>query len=261
MSDEKRETDATGDPASDTETAVIDTAGEKHDEELENYSDDHPDNYADDYADDYPHKEAHDEAVSDDLEDNLEDETEVAAVEEARAAEPERNWRRDIWSRKITVKPIPVILIVLVLISGGVTAWLYAHYHRADQRTSPSVGRAAVNAASDGTVALLSYSPDTLDKDFAAARSHLTGDFLSYYDQFTQQIVAPAAKQKSLKTSAHVMRAAVQELHPDSAVVLVFVDQSTTSKDNPEPSMAASSALVNLALVDGKWLITKFTPV
>ncbi|MBX9638340.1 MAG: hypothetical protein K2X97_01005 [Mycobacteriaceae bacterium] len=96
---------------------------------------------------------------------------------------------------------------------------------------------------------------------FASARSHLTGDFLSYYDQFTQQIVAPAAKQKSLKTSAHVMRAAVQELHPDSAVVLVFVDQSTTSKDNPEPSTAASSALVNLALVDGKWLITKFTPV
>lgn len=261
MSDDKRETDATSDPANDTETAVIDTVGEKHDEELDNYSDDHPDNYADDYADDY----THDEAVSDDFEDEREDEpegeAEVAAVEETRPAEPKRNWRRDIWSRKITVKPIPVILIVLVLISGGVTAWLYAHYHRADQRTSPSVGRAAVNAASDGTVALLSYSPDTLDKDFAAARSHLTGDFLSYYDQFTQQIVAPAAKQKSLKTSAHVMRAAVQELHPDSAVVLVFVDQSTTSKDNPEPSMAASSALVNLALVDGKWLITKFTPV
>ncbi|WP_438861543.1 hypothetical protein [Mycobacterium paragordonae] len=240
---------------------MIDTVGGKHDEELDNYSDDHPDNYADDYA----HQEAHDEAVSDDFEDEREDEpggeTEVAAVGETRPAEPKRNWRRDIWSRKITVKPIPVILIVLVLISGGVTAWLYAHYHRADQRTSPSVGRAAVNAASDGTVALLSYSPDTLDKDFAAARSHLTGDFLSYYDQFTQQIVAPAAKQKSLKTSAHVMRAAVQELHPDSAVVLVFVDQSTTSKDNPEPSMAASSALVNLALVDGKWLITKFTPV
>lgn len=254
MSDDERESNATKHPADDTETTVIDTLGEDRDDELDTYSDDHPDNYSDHYSDaDVA------EAVDEDA--DVEDEPEVHAAEDAEPAQRKPNWRRDIWSRKITVRPIPVLLIVLVLISGGVTAWLYAHYHRPDQRTSPSVGRAAVSAASDGTVALLSYAPDTLDKDFASARSHLTGDFLSYYDQFTQQIVAPAAKQKSLKTSAHVMRAAVQELHPDSAVVLVFVDQSTTSKDNPEPSMAASSALVNLALVDGKWLITKFTPV
>lgn len=169
--------------------------------------------------------------------------------------------RRDLLRVQVNVRPVPVLLILLVLISGGVTAWLYVNQYKPDQQTDPSVARAAINAASDGTVALLSYSPDTLDKDFATAKSHLSGDFLSYYDQFTQQIVAPAAKQKALKTTAHVMRAAVSELHPNSAVVLVFVDQSTTSKDSPDPSMAASSVLVNLALVDGKWLITKFTPV
>ena len=87
---------------------------------------------------------------------------------------------------------------------------------------------------------MLSYSSDTLDKDFATARSHLAGDFLTYYNQFTQQIVAPAAKQKSLKTTAHVMRAGLSEIHADSAVVLVFVDQSTTSKDHPDSSMASS---------------------
>ncbi|OOK79011.1 hypothetical protein BZL30_2006 [Mycobacterium kansasii] len=105
----------------------------------------------------------------------------------------------------------------------------------------PSVARAAVSAASDGTVALLSYSSDTLDKDIAAARSHLGGDFLDYYNQFTQQFVVPGAKQKALKTTAKVMRAAVSELHPGSAVVLVFVDQSTTTKDNPNrPSSPAA---------------------
>ena len=80
----------------------------------------------------------------------------------------------------------------------------------ADQQTDPSVARAVVNAASDGTVALLSYSPESLDKDFATAKSHLSGDFLSYYNQFTDQIVAPAAKQKSLKTTARVLGAAVR---------------------------------------------------
>ncbi|HYB36569.1 MAG TPA: hypothetical protein VEF72_12945 [Mycobacterium sp.] len=162
------------------------------------------------------------------------------------------------WLRN--VKLVPVILVLLLAVSGGLATWLYFHQYRPDQQTDPRVAQ-AVSAASDGTVALLSYAPDTLERDFATAKSHLAGDFLSYYDQFTQQIVAPAAKQKSLKTTAHVMRAAVSELHPDSAVVLVFVDQSTTSKDSPDPSMAASSVRVTLTKVDGKWLITKFDPV
>ena len=159
------------------------------------------------------------------------------------------------------MKVVPVVLILLLLISGGAAAWLYFKQYRPDKQTDASVANAVINSASDGTIALLSYSPDTLDKDFAAAKSHLSGDFLSYYNQFTEQIVAPAAKQKALKTNARVLGAAVQELHPDSAVVLVLVDQSTTSKDNPDPSMASSSVLVSLTRVNGNWLITKFDPV
>jgi Mce-associated membrane protein len=41
----------------------------------------------------------------------------------------------------------------------------------------------------------------------------------------------------------------------------VYVDQSTTSKDRPDPSMAASSVLVSMTRVNGNWLITKFEPV
>lgn len=164
-----------------------------------------------------------------------------------------RAWRK--------VKVVPVVLILLLLLSGGVATWLYFTQYRPDKQTDAGVASTVANAASDGTVALLSYSPDSLDKDFAAAKSHLSGDFLSYYNQFTEQIVAPAAKQKSLKTNARVLGAAVQDLHPDSAVVLVLVDQSTTSKDNPDPTMASSSVLVSLSRVNGTWLITKFDPV
>ena len=169
---------------------------------------------------------------------------------------------RPSWSRALrTVKVVPVILVLLLLISGGVATWLYFERYQPNQQTDPSVARAVVSAASDGTVALLSYSPESLDKDFATAKSHLSGDFLSYYNQFTEQIVAPAAKEKSLKTTAHVMGAAVSELHPNSAVVLVYVDQSTTSKDRPDPTEDASSVLVSMTRVNGNWLITKFDPI
>lgn len=116
-------------------------------------------------------------------------------------------------------------------------------------------------AARDGTVALLSYAPETLDKDLANAKSHLTGEFLKYYSQFTDQIVAPAARQKGVKTEATVARAAVSELHADSAVVLVFVNQVTTSKDRPDPALATSSVVVKLANTEGHWLISEFNPV
>jgi Mce-associated membrane protein len=55
--------------------------------------------------------------------------------------------------------------------------------------------------------------------------------------------------------------AAVSELHPNSAVVLLFVNQATVSKDRPDPAMASSSVLVSLTKVHGKWLIAKFEPI
>lgn len=153
------------------------------------------------------------------------------------------------------------LLAVALVASAGVAAWLYFSQYRPDQQIDAAASKIALDAATKGTVALLSYSPDSLDKDFASAKTHLTGDFLSYYTQFTEQIVTPAAQQKSVKTSASVVRAAVAELHPNSAVVLVFVNQTTTSKENPDGAFAASSVKVSLNKVDGTWLISSFDPV
>jgi Mce-associated membrane protein len=187
--------------------------------------------------------------------------TETAEAADDESPERTKRERRD-WSRlSRKVKLVPATLVLVLLASAGVATWLYFERYQPNRKTDPSVARAVVSAASEGTVALLSYSPESLDKDVATAKSHLSGDFLSYYNQFTEQVVVPAAKQKSLKTTAQVRGAAVSELHPDSAVVLVYVDQSTTSKDNPDPATAASSVLVSMTRVNGTWLITKFDPV
>ena len=143
----------------------------------------------------------------------------------------------------------------------GWRRWLYFFQYRPDQQTNTAAANVALEAAKSGTVALLSYSPDSLDKDFAAAKSNLTGDFLSYYTQFTEQIVTPAAKEKAVKTTASVVRAAVSEIHPDSAMVLVFINQTTTSKENPDGAFAASSVKVSLKKIDDRWLISAFDPV
>ncbi len=155
----------------------------------------------------------------------------------------------------------PTLLMLLVTTAAALAAGLYYFQYRTDRATDLAAAKTAISAATDGTVAILSYSPDTLDHDFSSAKSHLTGDFLSYYNEFTQQIVAPAAKQKSVKATAVVPRAAVSELRPDSAVILVFVNLSTASVDKPQPTFSESSVVVTLAKVNGAWLISKFEPV
>jgi Mce-associated membrane protein len=156
---------------------------------------------------------------------------------------------------------VPIVLAVLLLGSAGLASWVYMTQMRPDRQTDAAVAAETIKAASDGTVALLSYTPETLDKDFATAKTHLTGDFLDYYTKFTTDIVTPAAKQKSVKTSAAIVRAAVSELKPDSAVVLVFLNQTTTSKENVDGSFTASSVKVSLTKVNGAWLISAFDPV
>jgi Mce-associated membrane protein len=158
-------------------------------------------------------------------------------------------------------KIIPAVVVLLMVASVGLLGGLYYFYYVPDQATNKAAAKEAISAASDGAVAVLSYSPETLDRDFSSAKSHLTGDFLSYYDQFTAQIVAPAAKQKSLKTTAVVLRAVLKEFHPDSAVALLFVNQTTQSKDRPEPTLSNSSVLVTMTRANGKWLISSFNPV
>jgi len=175
-----------------------------------------------------------------------------------------------------SVGRLAAVIVLVVLLVGSIAgaASVYWWVYRPDQQAfGLSVFKTNVDqqirdrqkqvtdAARDGTVALLSYAPDSLDKDLANAKSHLTGEFLKYYSQFTDQIVAPAAKEKGVKTEATVARAAVSELHPNDAVVLVFVNQVTTSKDRPDPALATSSVVVKLSKTDGRWLISEFNPV
>ena len=154
------------------------------------------------------------------------------------------------------------VMLALALIAAvGLASWMFFFIYQPDRETDAAAAASAIQAAKDGTVAILSYAPESLDDDFAKAKSKLTGDFLSYYSQFTEQIVAPAAKQKAVKTKASVVRAAVSELHPDSAVVLVFINQTSQSADRPDASFINSSVRVTMQKVDGGWLISTFDPV
>lgn len=167
-------------------------------------------------------------------------------------------------ARRIAWWALVVALGVATVAAAGLDGWQMMDK---DLRLPPPIAdqpddrQAAMQAASTGTVRLLSYNPDTLQQDFSAAEALLTEPFLTYYKQFTSQIVAPAARQKHVTTSATVVRAGVESLTSQKAAILVFVNQTTTSQDTPQPMVSASSVRVGMATVNGSWLIGSFDPV
>jgi Mce-associated membrane protein len=154
-----------------------------------------------------------------------------------------------------------ILLSLGVIASMAVAGSLYFLQYRPDRQLDNAAARRAIQAASDGAVASLSYSSDSMDRDFANAKSHLTGQFLAYYDTFTKQIVTPAVQQKHITQTAAVIRAAVSELHPDSAVVLLFLNETTLSVDKPQPLITPSTVRITLTKVNGSWLISKLDPL
>lgn len=173
------------------------------------------------------------------------------------AAEPARSRWLERWIRRPLARWRPILLTVLLVGATGFAAgWFYLEYH-ADRQTDTLAAREAIKVASEGTAVLLSYSPESLSHDVDNAKSRITGDFAAYYKQFTEQVVAPAAQRAQLTTTVRVIRAAVSELHPNSAVVLAFIEQKTSSKEKPEPVKTSSSLRVMLKKVRGSWLIDK----
>lgn len=156
---------------------------------------------------------------------------------------------------------IAITLTAALAVATALCCWIYFTMFRPEQQLGPDAEQAAMSAAADGATALLTYSPKTLDKDFAAAESHLTGDFLSYYTDFTQNVVTPAAKEKDVQTVASVVRKGLINLDPQKAEVLLFVNQTTISKTNPAGSYTMSSVKVGLEKHNGRWLISSFDPV
>jgi Mce-associated membrane protein len=118
----------------------------------------------------------------------------------------------------------------------------------------------SIQAATDATIKMLSYHPDTVEHDLGSARDLLSGAFRDSYTSLTNDVVIPGAKQKQISAVATVPGASSVSASRSHAVVLVYVDQTIiVGKD--APSSTASAVKVTLDKSSGRWLISDFTPV
>ncbi|OZG28870.1 RDD family protein [Williamsia sp. 1138] len=152
------------------------------------------------------------------------------------------------------------VLAATVLAVGTLVATQYFDQYRQDQASAAAYDDVA-RVAQSSTVALLSYQPDSVEADLNSAAKTLTGGFLDYYSKYTKEVVIPAAKEKKVDTQAEAVGAGVVSADAHNATVLVFINQTTTTVDNPQPTKVASTVQVNLVHVDGHWLVDEFKPI
>jgi Mce-associated membrane protein len=209
-----------------------------------------PDDLAerDDLADE---AEAADEADLLDTDETAETEAAEAPADAADA--PVERGSRFSCSRLLGVG-LPILALIIAL-GVGYLKWLDG-----TARESRAAAETSVRAASESTVAILSYKPETVDRDLKAATDRLTAGFRQQYTQLVNDVVAPGAKQQHITAVATVPAAASVSATGKHAVVLVFVDQTTTI-GNDAPTQTTSSVRVSLENVDGRWLISQFDPV
>lgn len=176
------------------------------------------------------------------------DNSETAEIREA----PARTGRS--WTALLIYVGLPLLVLVVTAAAGYLKWW------DGSQRLAPAAGTQSVQAATDATIAMLSYRPDTVEADLSAAAGRLTGPFRDQYTQLISDVVAPGAKQRHITAVATVPAAGSVSATPRHAVVLVLVNQTTTIGDDP-PTSTASSVRVTLDKVDDRWLISQFDPV
>jgi Mce-associated membrane protein len=176
----------------------------------------------------------------------------IADTRDSDVAAPNRAARRLAQTLAYVILPAAALLLGS---AAGYLKWLDSSARDVEVARAESM-----YAAVDSTVAMLSYRPDTVTQNLAAARDRMTGAFRDSYTSLTTDVVIPGAKQRQISAVATVPAAASVTATPAHAVVLVFVNQTTTMGNDP-PTETASRVKVTLDKVHNRWLISQFDPI
>ncbi|MFE3545941.1 h domain protein [Nocardia sp. NPDC059177] len=119
----------------------------------------------------------------------------------------------------------------------------------------------AMSTAGRTVSAMFTYESATVDTELPKAADGLTAEFREDYLKLITEAIAPGAKEKQLTVKATTQAEGVVEADPEHAVVLLYLNQLTTSKDTPDGTSSGSRVRVTLDKSDDRWLVAQVTPV
>lgn len=166
--------------------------------------------------------------------------------------------RRGRWSRRTAIGAASILGVLAV---GAIAAagWTWSEARTDDRITAARDAATAV--AGEQVPRLLSYEPDTVDSALSDASDALTGEFKDQFGELSTTVIAPTSKDKGVTTEATVVESSIVDVDVDSATLLMFVNQTTTTTADPAPALAGSRVVVALVETDQGWKISDLHPV
>lgn len=185
---------------------------------------------------------------------DLDSTTPPTAVVEPTSAVPSDGRSHRSWTSILVYLVLPLVIVAL----SGLSGWL--KWTDGASREARLAAGESVQAAREATVALLSYQPGSVKQSLEAAQSRLTGSFRDSYGQLIHEVVIPGAEEQKISAVANVAAASTVSASAHHAVALLFVNQ-TSIIGAGAPTDTASTVRVSLEKVDGRWLVSEFTPI
>ncbi|MET9426455.1 MULTISPECIES: hypothetical protein [unclassified Streptomyces] len=187
---------------------------------------------------------------------------------EAQAPPPDPDWEAPDWEQPEEPpqgrrRTALLVALAVLLVAGAVALAVLVRAY-ADGRGTDRARAEAAEAAREAAPVVLSYDHRRLEKDFAAARARLTGAFRDEYRRTTTSVVAPTAKKYRGVVKASVVEppdggapaVSVVSASPDRAVVLLFVNQVTTSTQVPGPRVDLNRVRMTLTRTSEGWKVS-----
>ncbi|WP_051161451.1 hypothetical protein [Nocardia brevicatena] len=158
------------------------------------------------------------------------------------------------------MKKALLALVALVVVASAVVAGINGYRYWDDKRAEQSRSD-AVAAATRTVSAMFSYRHETVETELPRAADNLAPDFRKDYLELIEKAIVPGAKEKQLTVEATTQAGGVVSVDRAHAVVLLFLNQVTTSKDSPQGTTTGSRVRVTLDKSDDRWLVASVTPI
>lgn len=177
---------------------------------------------------------------------DIEIDEETTSVEPDAPPEPSgRSWRAAVrrWV-------LPVVLAT-ALAGAGYEGWLLYAQHQRDVAAAQALDTARTYA-----VTLTSTDPNAIDQNVTDIVNGATGEFKDSYTRASSQL-RKMLIDSGIATIGTVVDAAVKSSTTDRVDVLLFVKQTVTNSDNPDPQTDFTAITMTMERVDGRWLASK----
>ncbi|MET8654441.1 h domain protein [Nocardia aurea] len=148
------------------------------------------------------------------------------------------------------------VVIAAAVIIMGINGFRYWDHQRTEVARDE-----AVTAAQRTVSAMFTYDYGSVDTELPKAADNLSASFREDYLKLITQAIAPGAKEKQLTVNATTQAGGVVEAERSHVVVLLFLNQVTTSKDTPQGTTTGSRVRVTLDKTDDRWLVDSVNPV